>query len=176
MVQKKVPDYLLPMIDDYLSDRWVICEGAKWSLKEEMTCGAPQGSRVGPLVWNVMYDDLLRLDVPAGTRIIGFTDDALVVTDRRSSQYPRILLGEHEVKWKTSIKYLGLQFNRRLSFGEHLQTATPKAIQCEANFARVKPKIDGTSEEKRRLVASVVHSKLLYAAPVWANAVQNHAI
>ena len=27
-----------------------------------------------------------------------------------------------------------------------------------------------------RLVASVVHSKLLYAAPVWANALQNHAI
>ena len=54
MVRKKVPDYLLRMIDDYLSDRWVIYEGDKWSLKEEMTCGASQGSRVGPLVWNVM--------------------------------------------------------------------------------------------------------------------------
>ena len=41
MVRKKVPDYLLRMIDDYLSDRWVIYEGDKWSLKEEMTCGAP---------------------------------------------------------------------------------------------------------------------------------------
>ena len=61
----------LRMIDDYLSDRWVIYEGDKWSLKEEMTCGAPQGSRVGPLVWNVMYDDFLRMDLPAGTSIIG---------------------------------------------------------------------------------------------------------
>ena len=51
----------------------------KWSLKEEMTCSAPQGSRVGPLVWNVMYDDFLRMDLPAGTRIVGFADDALVV-------------------------------------------------------------------------------------------------
>ena len=33
MVQKMVPDYLLRMIDDYLSDRWVIYEGDKWSLK-----------------------------------------------------------------------------------------------------------------------------------------------
>ena len=33
IVRKKVPDYLL-MIDDYLSDRWVIYEGDKWSLKE----------------------------------------------------------------------------------------------------------------------------------------------
>ena len=55
IVRKKVLDYLLRMIDDYLSDRWVIHEGEKWSLKEEMTCGAPQGSRVGPLVCNVMY-------------------------------------------------------------------------------------------------------------------------
>ena len=44
MVRKKVPDYLLQMIHDHLSDRWVIYEGEKWSLKEEMTCGAPQGS------------------------------------------------------------------------------------------------------------------------------------
>ena len=53
MVRKKVPDYLLRMIDDYPSDRWVIHEGDKCSLKEEITCGAPQGSRVGPVVWNV---------------------------------------------------------------------------------------------------------------------------
>ena len=79
MVRKKVPDYLLRMTDDYLSDRWVIYEGDKWSLKEEMTCGAPQGLRVDPLVWNVMYDDFLRMYLPAGTSIIGFADDTLVV-------------------------------------------------------------------------------------------------
>ena len=67
------------MTYDYLRERWVIYEGDKWSLKEEMTCGAPQGSRVGPLVWNVMYYDFLRMDLPAGTNIIGFADDALVV-------------------------------------------------------------------------------------------------
>ena len=61
VVQKKIPDYLLRMIDDYLSDRWVINEGDKWFPKEEMTNGAPQGSRVGPLVWNVMNDDFLQM-------------------------------------------------------------------------------------------------------------------
>ena len=79
MMRKKLPDYLLRMIDDYLSDRWVIYEGNKWSLKEEITCGAPQGSRVGPLVWNEMYDDFPRMDLPAEKSIIGFAYDALVV-------------------------------------------------------------------------------------------------
>ena len=44
-----------------------------------MTCDAPQGSRVDPLVWNVMYDDFLRMDLPAGMSIIGIADDALFV-------------------------------------------------------------------------------------------------
>ena len=38
------------------------------------------------------------------------------------------------------------------------------------------PNIGGPREAKRRLVASVVHLKLLSAAPVWANAQQNHDI
>ena len=205
------------MIDDYPSDRWVIYEGEKWSLNDEMTCGAPQGSRVGPLVWNVMYYDFPRMDLPVGTSIIGFADDtlivcvaddvripelkintslwrakrwldsrclkmapekteALLVTDRRSFQYPRIVLGDHVIEWKKSIRYLGVQLDRRFSFGEHLQIATAKAIQCGAALTRLMPNIGGPREAKRRLVASVVNSKLLYAALVWKSALTNHAI
>ena len=101
---------------------------------------------------------------------------ALVVMDRRSFQNPRIVLGEHKVEWKTSIKHLGVQLDRRLSFSEHLKIAAAKAIQCGATLARLMPNIGGPRKAKRRLVASVVHSKQLYAAPVWANALQNHAI
>ena len=57
----------------------MIYEGDKWSLKEEMTCGAHKGSRACSLVWNVIYDDFLRMDLPVGTSIIGYTDDELVV-------------------------------------------------------------------------------------------------
>ena len=166
-MRKKVPDYLLRVIDDYLSDKWVIYEGNKWSLKEEMRCGAPQGSRVGPLVWNVMYDDFLRMDLPSGKSIIGFADyalvlyaadnvgilelrindslrrakrcldirrlkmapektEALLVTDRRSFQYPRIVLGEHEIEWKKSIKYLGAQLAEGLTSANTCRSRLPK--------------------------------------------------
>ena len=98
------------------------------------------------------------------------------VTDRRSFKYPRIVFGEHEIKWKKSIKYLGVQMDRRLSFGEHLQIATAKAIQCGGALIRLMPNIGGPRKAKRRLVASVVNSKLLYAAPIWTSALNNHAI
>ena len=102
--------------------------------------------------------------------------ESLLITERRSFQYPRIVLGEHEVEWKTSIKYLGVQLDRRISFGEDLKIAAAKAIQCRANLVQLMRNIDGPREVKRSLVASVVHSKLLYVAPVWDNVLQNHAI
>ena len=43
-------------------------------------------------------------------------------------------------------------------------------------MARLVPNVDRSREVKSRLVTSVVHSKLLYVAPVWANALQNHVI
>ena len=95
---------------------------------------------------------------------------------RRPFRYPRIVLGEHEVDWKKSIKYLAVQLDRRLRFGEHLQIATAKAIKCGASLTRLKPNIGGPREAKRRLVATVVNSKLLYAASVWTSALSNNAI
>ena len=74
------------------------------------------------------------------------------------------------------IKYLGVQLDRRPSFGEHLQIATVKAIQCGATLTRLIPNIGGPREAKRRLVTSVVNSKLLYAAPVCTSALNKHAI
>ena len=91
---------------------------------------------------------------------------ALLVTDKRSLKYPRIVLGVHEIEGKKSIKYLGVQLDRRLSLGKHLQIATAKAIQCGAALTRLMPNIGGPREAKRRLVASVVNLKLLYAAQI----------
>ena len=68
--------------------------------------------------------------------------------------------------WKKSIKYLGVQLDRRLSFDEQLQIAITKAIQCGANLVRLIPNSGGFRETKKRMVARVVRSKLVYVAPV----------
>ena len=82
------------------------------------------------------------------------------------------ILGELEIEWKKSIKYQRVQLDRRLNFGEHLQIANAKAIQCGAALIRLMPNIGGPREAKRRLVASVVNSKLRYAAPIWTSTFQ----
>ena len=72
--------------------------------------------------------------------------------------------------------YIVFELDRRLSFGEYLRIATAKAIQCGAALTRLMPKIGGPRGAKRRLVASVVNSKLLYAVSAWTSTLNNHAI
>ena len=65
--------------------------------------------------------------------------------------------------------------DRKLSFSEHLEIATVKAINVEQSW-RLMPNIGGSRGAKKRLVVNMVHSKLLYAALVSANSLQNDAI
>ncbi len=34
---------------------------------------------LGPLLWNIMYDGLLKLAIPSGARLVAFADDVAVV-------------------------------------------------------------------------------------------------
>ncbi|KAH8293214.1 hypothetical protein KR054_008601, partial [Drosophila jambulina] len=46
----------------------------------EPSCGVPQGSVLAPLLWNAMYDGVLRLPLPERTELVEFADDITVVT------------------------------------------------------------------------------------------------
>ncbi|XP_070142229.1 uncharacterized protein [Drosophila kikkawai] len=74
-----IPSYLLNVALSYFSNRVLTTDTCLGSRAYKVSAGVPQGSVLGPLLWNAMYDGVLRLPMPEGTSLVGFADDVAIV-------------------------------------------------------------------------------------------------
>ncbi|XP_043501612.1 uncharacterized protein LOC122523802 [Polistes fuscatus] len=58
-----------------------------------------------------------------------------------------------------------------MTFRPHFEALIPKVQGILRSIGRILPNLHGPREKKRRLYSSVIHSVLLYGAPVWRRAV-----
>lgn len=63
LIRKGIPESLLRLIEDYLDNGTVIYKDQVL----QMTCVALQWSKLGPVLRNLMYDDLLRIEMLENT-------------------------------------------------------------------------------------------------------------
>jgi hypothetical protein len=88
--RKKVPAYINLTIRSYLENRTILVGEARTA--RSTTCGVPQGSVLGPSLWNTFYDDLLDTNMPPGVQLIAFADDVAVIGTARTGQLAATLL------------------------------------------------------------------------------------
>jgi len=111
-MQFQVPEYLMMLIRSYLRNRTLIYDTSSGPRVKQVTSGAAQGSILGPDLWNAFYDELLRIEMPDDTFLVGYADDiAAVITARNIEEAERKLsqvmirtqtwMNEHALKLAT---------------------------------------------------------------------------
>ncbi|KAF2902775.1 hypothetical protein ILUMI_03403, partial [Ignelater luminosus] len=76
LLGRQVSAYLVILIREYLRDRKIRIDGRT---KMYINAGVPQGSVLGPTLWNLLYDGVLRMGLPRGVTTVGFADDLALV-------------------------------------------------------------------------------------------------
>lgn len=210
LVRKGFPVYICRIIRSYLSERTVEYTWRDGNMAiKEMTAGVPQGSVLGPMLWNLGYDSVLRGERVQGCEVLCYADDTLILVEadsievakekakrqanlvldairrlglnvaiekteaivfygrRKPKEMPVLDIDGKTIPVKNTLKYLGVVLDSKLKFENHFEYVENKALRIARMLGRIMPNLRGPIESKRRLYANVVHSVLLYGAPVW---------
>ncbi|KRG07881.1 uncharacterized protein Dmoj_GI25861, partial [Drosophila mojavensis] len=91
---------------EILKDLYSTQTGTK---RYRVTGVAAQGSILGPDLWNISYDDILRLEMPEDTFLIGYADDIAEVITARNTVEAQKRLTQVMIRTQTWLNSRGLE-------------------------------------------------------------------
>lgn len=82
MEKKMIPKYLIRIIKSYLDNRKIVLD----EIRMDLTAGVPQGSVTAAVLWNVLYDGVLRLQMPEGVHLTAYADDLAMLVIAKNEE------------------------------------------------------------------------------------------
>ncbi|XP_070143424.1 uncharacterized protein [Drosophila kikkawai] len=96
--------------------------------------------------------------------------EAVLISSRKVVEKVNFRVGSTTIESSPTVKYLGVLIDHRLNYKCHLEYAAAKASKATAAISRMMANTRGPRQHSRRPISTVVTSTLLYAAPIWAEA------
>ncbi|XP_025163393.1 uncharacterized protein LOC112590593 [Harpegnathos saltator] len=192
----EVPVYLQRILSAYFRDKDLAYSGRGgiqgWRRMER---GVLQGSVLGPLLWNIAFDRVLRFPLPLGAHAVCYADDTLVLAEGENWGEARLRAETALSSVVGTIRDLGLKvatqktqamlFHRRrgegrprkarvlvdgvcVRVGPTIKLLASRVRKLSTALAGLMRTQGGPGWRARRLYVGVVHSVALYGAPIWA--------
>ncbi|GBP74000.1 hypothetical protein EVAR_76675_1 [Eumeta japonica] len=72
--EKNIPNYLYRVVASYFTNRVLKYDTGKGPKEYRITVG----SVLGPLLWNIIYDGLLKVPLPTEVKLVAYADDVAI--------------------------------------------------------------------------------------------------
>lgn len=101
----KIDEYLIDLVASYFKDRTLNLEGKVLKL----TSGVPQGSVLGPTLWNVLIDPITKIDLPDFCDMVVYADDIALLVGAKNGNEMRHRGNLALKRTQEKLKTLGLE-------------------------------------------------------------------
>jgi ribonuclease HI len=197
----------------YMQNRIALLDLKGTTTKKVLKRGTPQGGVLSPLMWNIVFDNLLTRFDRGPLNITGFADDAAIIASgpdltslidimtsglrkahkwseeselkfsptkseavifsyKRIPKDPKpILLNDIPLPYRTSVRYLGVTLDNRLSWNQHIQNKCKRAKKRLMMLRNKLGKLWGPKPDITKWIWSgVIQPSITYASHVWLHA------
>lgn len=107
-----LPVYIKWLLRSYFTDRAMLFPTDGRFEEKKVIYDVSQGSILGPTLWNIIYDGLLRLRLQEGSSLVGFAYDVGLVIIYHNSEWMKMVVNESltRIAWWISNHGLELAF------------------------------------------------------------------
>lgn len=102
--------------------------------------------------------------------------EAIVFINRNVRNNMTVKFPPHSFASSRCLKYLGVHFDPRQHFAQHAKVVAKRAIEAGKHLSQILPNLRGARQNTRRVLATVVPSRLLYGTPIWSSTISAGAM